>query len=72
MSRLIVKVQRWNGSGDWLVHDKTRHIDYVIAKVDLPTDVQAALGKDGEGYFEAEQIPARRVSIKKRVADQNW
>jgi hypothetical protein len=74
MATLIMKLQRpiTPPDGNWLIYDEAREYEGFIPSPEIGADVRAAMGDDLKGYYEGEQLPDGRFSIKRRIANQDW
>lgn len=71
---MIVKVQRALSSGEVappaLIYDQTRQHQWFVQL--SQKEVQALLGSDAKGYFEATVSDRGKPILGTRVADQPW
>lgn len=73
---VIWKLQRPLASSDqahpWLMYSRGRKAEGVIPDVEIDNDVRAMMGDDYKIYVEGTIGKDGKVSIIRRVADQDW
>jgi len=68
---MIVKVQRPDGRGGWLVYDETRRLLRRLTNKEVTRAAKAAMQGQLRAYFEAE-ISGDDILLITRVEDQDW
>ena len=68
---MIVKVQRPDGRGSWLVYDETSRLLRRLTNKEVTRAAKAAMQGQLRAYFDAE-IRGDDVLLITRVEDQDW
>jgi hypothetical protein len=68
---MIVKVQRPDGRGRWLVYDETSRLLRRLTNREVTRAAKAAMQGQLRAYFEAE-ISGDDILLIARVEDQDW
>ena len=68
---MIVKVQRPDGRGGWLVYDETRRLLRRLPSREVTRAAKAAMQGQLRAYFDAE-ISGDDILLITRVEDQDW
>lgn len=71
---LILKLQRPSAPPDapWLVYDRHRVINQLLAVNEIPSSVPAVMGTDLTAFFVAVLQDDGRIIFGRRVADPGW